>query len=48
MTLTPKPTRRSKRKFEYFSQCEDVSRLPQIERDDEGYTAEECFHAVET
>jgi hypothetical protein len=48
MTLTPKPTKRSKRKFEYFSQCEDASRLPQIERDDEGYTAEECFHAVET
>ena len=48
MTPLPKPTKRSKAKFEYFSQCEDILRLPKIECDDKGYTAEECFHAFET
>jgi hypothetical protein len=44
----PKPTKRSKAKFKYFSQCDDTLRLPKIERDDKGYTAEECFHVFET
>ena len=48
MTLTPKPTSRSKKKFKYFSQCEDTLRLIKIEHDEDGYTAEECFHAFET
>jgi hypothetical protein len=48
MKLTHKITNRSKKKFEYFSQCEDALRLPKIKYNKNGYTAEECFHAFET
>jgi hypothetical protein len=48
MTPLPKPTKRSKAKFEYFSQCEDALRQTEIKHDDKGYTAEECFHVFET
>jgi len=48
MTPPPRPTKRSKAKFQYFSQCEDVLRLPKIEHDNNGCTAEECFHEFET
>lgn len=44
----PKPSRRSVEKFGYFSQCKDTKRLPEIPRDDAGFTASECFHARET
>jgi len=43
-----RPTRRSLRRFEYFSRCEDTLRLPAIPLDPEGHTAAECFHAHET
>ena len=48
MTPPIKVTKRSKAKFEYFSQCEDNLRLPKIEYNKNGYTAEECFHSMET
>ena len=46
--MNPRPTRRSLRRFEYFSQCEDTLRLPTIPLDPEGHTAAECFHVHET
>lgn len=46
--MTPRPTRKSSDKFEYFLLCEDENRLPSIEYWDDGYTALECFHALES
>jgi len=43
-----RPTRRSLSRFEYFSQCEDDKRLPEIPLDPAGWTAAECFHVHET
>lgn len=43
-----KPTRKSLLRFEYFAQCEDTKRLPEIALDKHGHTAAECFHAHET
>lgn len=35
-------------RFEYFTQCEDIKRLPEIPLDKQGHTAAECFHVHET
>jgi len=43
-----KPTRKSLLRFDYFSQCQDAKRLPEIPLDQNGLTAAECFHAHET
>lgn len=43
-----KVTKRAQRRFEYFSQCEDVNRLPKIQKDEEGLSAAECFYMHET
>lgn len=51
MSLTDKqlrPTRRSKEAFAYFSQCQDTSRLPKIEMEADGHSAEVCFHVRES
>lgn len=42
------PTKRSLARFQYFSQCQDSIRLPSIDGNENGLTAEECFHAHET
>lgn len=42
------PSRRSRRMFDYFSQCEDGLRLPPIPLDPDGHSAAECFHVHET
>ena len=43
-----KVSNKSRAKFEYFSQCEDVLRLPQTSMVEDGYSATECFHALES
>jgi hypothetical protein len=43
-----KISNRAKERFEYFSKCEDVNRLPRIQLDENGLTALECFHSHET
>lgn len=43
-----KPSRRAIEQFGYFSQCEDVLRLPAIPCDPDGFTALECFHQRES
>lgn len=41
-------SKRSQAKFEYFAQCLDVRRLPEIPYAADGHSAAECFHAKET
>ena len=43
-----KPTKRGLVRFQYFAQCEDEKRLPEIPMDESGYSAAECFHVHET
>jgi hypothetical protein len=43
-----KPSRRSEEKFKFFSQCEDVLRLPPTDMCLDGESALVCFHAKET
>ena len=46
--IKTKPTRKGLLRFQYFAECEDVKRLPEIPMDENGYTAAECFHVHET
>ena len=43
-----KISQRAKERFEYFSKCEDVNRLPRIQLTKDGLSALECFHSHET
>ena len=43
-----KPSRRAAEQFAYFSQCEDILRLPAILNDPAGFSALECFHHRES
>jgi len=43
-----KVSNKSRAKFDYFSQCEDALRLPQTSMVEDGYSAMECFHALES
>ena len=43
-----KVSKNSREKFEYFSQCSDTKRLPEILIDLNGHSALECFHVHET
>ena len=38
----------ARRQFEYFAQCQDVKRLPEIRLAPMGRTALECFHLFES
>ena len=46
--IKTKPTRRGLLRFQYFSECEDTKRLPEIPMSASGHTAAECFHVHET
>ena len=46
--IKTKPTKKGLLRFQYFAECEDVKRLPEIPMDENGYTAAECFHVHET
>lgn len=46
--MNAKPTKKSLIRFQYFAECDDVKRLPEIAMDESGYTAAECFHVHET
>jgi hypothetical protein len=48
MKIKTRPTKRSRDKFDYFSECEDVHRLPEVLMVADGYSAVECFHVLET
>lgn len=43
-----KISNRLRDRFDYFTQCKDTLRLPQIEFVDDGYSALECFNAHES
>lgn len=43
-----KVSKRALEKFNYFAQCQDTKRLPEILFDVNGYTAVECFHVHES
>lgn len=46
--MTIKLTKRALRAFEYFAQCQDEKRMPEIPFAADGYSAAECFYARET
>jgi hypothetical protein len=46
--IKTRPSKKSLLRFQYFAECEDVKRLPEIPMDENGRTAAECFHVHET
>lgn len=46
--MKTQPTCRSLSRFNYFAECEDDQRLPEIPLEPDGWTAAECFYVNET